>query len=310
MSIMGLYNYNPKVFDTLVIPDGVDRDTVIETIISNCAEFEILYPSWPVMQVMIGVWSRKELDVWTKLFETTQFEYNPIYNYDRTEEWTDSTDDKTRKDSTGTDTEKTVDTKDLKNDTENNTDVTTTGGEHSTRTDKLTEETDTTRTLNQTGQTETNSSVANTGEDKTIHNVAPFNSETVQEAYDDTTKLGSNTNTKSTVKPNLTDTETTKETKKNTGTVENDSDITSLETTEGRTIEKMTGTDTITRDGKNAVREDVERSIENLRKGRAYGNIGVMSTQQMIEMQREVVKFNIYDYICESFQRRFCLLIY
>lgn len=49
---------------------------------------------------------------------------------------------------------------------------------------------------------------------------------------------------------------------------------------------------------------------KNHREGYARGNIGVMSTQQMIEMQREVVKFNLMDYIIDDFKQRFCLLVY
>jgi len=40
------------------------------------------------------------------------------------------------------------------------------------------------------------------------------------------------------------------------------------------------------------------------------GNIGVTTTQQMIEQERKTVKFNIYDYIINSFKMRFCILIY
>jgi hypothetical protein len=40
------------------------------------------------------------------------------------------------------------------------------------------------------------------------------------------------------------------------------------------------------------------------------GNIGVMSTQDLIKQQREVVQFNIIDYIINDFKNRFCLLIY
>lgn len=42
----------------------------------------------------------------------------------------------------------------------------------------------------------------------------------------------------------------------------------------------------------------------------ALGNIGVTTTQQMIEQQREVVKFSIYDYIINEFKSRFCILVY
>lgn len=55
---------------------------------------------------------------------------------------------------------------------------------------------------------------------------------------------------------------------------------------------------------------EAENWNEVKRTGRAYGNIGVTTTQQMIEQERETDKFNIYDVIIESFKNRFCLLIY
>lgn len=48
----------------------------------------------------------------------------------------------------------------------------------------------------------------------------------------------------------------------------------------------------------------------NTRDGYAKGNIGVTTTQQMIEAQREVVKFNVMDYIIDDFKGRFCILVY
>lgn len=43
---------------------------------------------------------------------------------------------------------------------------------------------------------------------------------------------------------------------------------------------------------------------------RTYGNIGVTTTQTMLKSEREVVQFNIYDFIADSFKNEFCLLIY
>ena len=40
------------------------------------------------------------------------------------------------------------------------------------------------------------------------------------------------------------------------------------------------------------------------------GNIGVTTTQQMIEAERQTVLFNIYDTIADSFHRTFCLDVY
>ena len=40
------------------------------------------------------------------------------------------------------------------------------------------------------------------------------------------------------------------------------------------------------------------------------GNIGVTTTQQMIEQERNISKFNLYDIITEEFKLRFCILVY
>lgn len=40
------------------------------------------------------------------------------------------------------------------------------------------------------------------------------------------------------------------------------------------------------------------------------GNIGVTSTMQLINEQRETVKFNIYDQVSADFRKRFCLVVY
>lgn len=40
------------------------------------------------------------------------------------------------------------------------------------------------------------------------------------------------------------------------------------------------------------------------------GNIGVTSTQELINAQRETVEFNIYEYITRSFKKRFCMMVY
>lgn len=40
------------------------------------------------------------------------------------------------------------------------------------------------------------------------------------------------------------------------------------------------------------------------------GNIGVTMTQDMIKKQREIVQFNLYDYIVQSFKSQFCVMIY
>ena len=46
------------------------------------------------------------------------------------------------------------------------------------------------------------------------------------------------------------------------------------------------------------------------RKGRSYGNIGVTTTQQMIEEERRISEFDLDHIIINEFKKTFCLLIY
>lgn len=162
LSLLGLYQYNKQLFDGLRLPSGVNKDTFVDNLLAETAEFEIIYPDAEFMANMIAIWSAKELPVWEKLEETLHYDYDPISNYDRHEEST------------------------------------------------------------------------NTGE--SLGKVAGYN------ASDLVNSSGAST--------------------------------------------------------------DVKRTA------RMWGNIGVTTSQQMIKEQREVVEFNISDYIIDSFKRRFCLLIY
>lgn len=83
LSILGLYNWDSSIFDLLVIPEGVDKENLINNILTEYAELEILYPNPEVMKNVIGIWSQKELPTWQKIYNAEQLEYNPIENYDR-----------------------------------------------------------------------------------------------------------------------------------------------------------------------------------------------------------------------------------
>lgn len=80
--------------------------------------------------------------------------------------------------------------------------------------------------------------------------------------------------------------------------------------TEGDTTEN--GTITNTETGKDTENESVNggRTGRHTRAGRAHGNIGVTTSQQMIQSERDLVVFNLYDVIAESFIENFCLMVY
>lgn len=162
MSLLALHQYNERLFDGLRLPSGVNKDTLVANLLAETAEFEVLYPDAEFMANMIAMWSAKEVGVWESLEETLHYDYDPISNYDRHEE------------------------------------------------------------------------SSNTGE--SLGKVAGYN------ASDLVNSSGAST--------------------------------------------------------------DVKRTA------RMWGNIGVTTTQQMIEEERRVSEFNISDYIIDSFKRRFCLMIY
>lgn len=90
LSLLGLYQYNDKLFDGLRVPEGVDRETLINNLLTETAEFEIIYPDPEFMQSMIVAWSTKELPIWEKLEKTLHYDYDPISNFDRHEESTNT----------------------------------------------------------------------------------------------------------------------------------------------------------------------------------------------------------------------------
>lgn len=72
--------------------------------------------------------------------------------------------------------------------------------------------------------------------------------------------------------------------------------------------QKDVGTVSVKTSAENTTDETGNRNL--LRKGRAHGNIGVTTSQQMIEAEREVALYNIIDVIITSFKNRFCLQVY
>ena len=209
MTVEGLYNYKDTLFNEFTVPDGMDKQIAIDTICMRSREMEVLYPNLEFFAMRIGMWSRKHQYNWKKLYDTTLLEYNPIENYDRMEDWTD------------TDAE--------------------------------------------TGTSSRNNDIKNTVSNETT------NSGTVTE----------------------------QNTAFNAGLADHAKQITDGDTTENGSIT-------------NTEKENVNdgRTGKHTKTGRAHGNIGVTTSQQMIQSERDLVVFNLYDVIANSFIENFCLMVY
>ena len=107
MTVEGLYNYKDTLFNEFNVPDGMDKQIAIDTICMRSRGMEVLYPNLEFFAMRIGMWSRKHQYNWKKLYDTTLLEYNPIEDYDRMEDWTD-TDKETGTNSRNNDIKNTV----------------------------------------------------------------------------------------------------------------------------------------------------------------------------------------------------------
>ena len=87
LTLIGLYNYNPAVFSNLSLPATVDEETFIDSLLMKYGECPLIYPNYDYMVLAIGAWSRKWYSNIERIANVLIAEYNPIYNYDRHEEW-------------------------------------------------------------------------------------------------------------------------------------------------------------------------------------------------------------------------------
>lgn len=85
LTIWGIYEYDPALFEDLELPEGVDADITRHRILLECGQLEIIYPDPAFLKESIKWWSKANLLKWTKLHDTETIEYNPIWNVDGTE---------------------------------------------------------------------------------------------------------------------------------------------------------------------------------------------------------------------------------
>ena len=108
MTLIGLENYcqgaGESLFDGLVLPSGINKDDVINTILMRSGEFEILYSDPIFLKASISLWGRNWYATFERWLETLTEEYNPLHNYDRTEEILEKIDEDTTSRNSGSGT--------------------------------------------------------------------------------------------------------------------------------------------------------------------------------------------------------------
>ena len=246
------------------------------------AEREIIYTNLGFLKQAIGSWSKKNLGVWNELYKTTQYEYNPIWNKDGTFKETVTRDLATTEDTTTN-----VDRVDALEDliTRNLKDVNTRAyNDNETR--NLEDKNTRAFTDTETRDLDSNSIDSVYGFNSSSD--APANKNVSEDNGTDTINHTGTDTFNHTGTDNIAHTGT--DTYDHTGT--DKTGHTGRQDLDTKLDKDTTDTGTIT----------TERTEQ--------GNIGVTSTQSLIQEQREVVKINLYDIIIDDFQKKFCLGVY
>ena len=282
LSVTAMYNFNNTLFDKMVFPSQFtqdDKQTTIGNILADCAEFELLYADFDFLKNMIELWSKLNIPVWQRIYTASLMEYNPIENYNRTEIET-ITNDKTES-HTGTDT---TTISENRTETNSGTDTTTTT-ETSTETNSGTDTTTTTG----------NSTETNSGTDIETNKQTAYDSN-LQYVHDSSELAHGHA----------------------VGTISSGSNATAYGHTVGNSSSGSNATaygHTIgnTSSGSNALAhgEIITNEDEITRENHTSGNIGVTTSQQMLEQEIEISsKLNVMNIIVQSFKTRFCILVY
>lgn len=84
-------NAGDDLFKNLILPEGLSKETLTKHILLEGGEFEVLYANPFYIQESIGTWSAVNQDTFKRWVDALAIEYAPLENYDRKEDWTDTT---------------------------------------------------------------------------------------------------------------------------------------------------------------------------------------------------------------------------
>ena len=88
VTLIGMYNFDNTIFASLSMPDGLEAGIAVNTILREKGEFCSLYTNPDFLKFAIGTWSQENQMAFKHLAKVWQAEYDPISNYNRTEEET------------------------------------------------------------------------------------------------------------------------------------------------------------------------------------------------------------------------------
>lgn len=286
LTTIGLYNYDNTLFEGLTFPDGINKEIAVNEILMRSGEFEVLYPDPVFFKLQIEMWGKKHYRTFSKWVEGLAEEFNPLYNYDRYEEYQDEkrgTDSRTGSSSiasTAAEKEQRSTSKDYSEES----------AENVANISDATTKTDGSRSQATNEQVSTSS-----------------DSENKVSAFDASTYSPKDLNEQSGTQ------QTAGTVGEVSGTESNSSGNSSTATAKG-----LVGNDSMSDDSdrssssaQSKTEDESRASAESTtHTAHLYGNIGVTTSAQLLKEFLEVERFNIYENIAELFVDDFCIMVY
>lgn len=229
LTLIGINNYDNSLFDNLRF-ENVDHETMVNTILLNCGEFEVLYPNIETLKNMFTLFSSKWSRTVSKWVSALNTEYKPLENYDRYENFG------------GSETE-----------LENGNETHLTNG-------------------NETITNNGNTVLSRSGTDNNDmeNKTSAFNVSDYQPNEKTTTRINYGSADKNDVNLNQTRTP----------------NITEIRT------------------------PNIKRTRTPNLENHIHGNIGVTTSQQMLESELQLQYWNLYNKISNLFMKEFCIMVY
>ena len=339
-----------SIFDDIVLPTSplIDKDTLTDKILLDCGEFEPLYSNADFMAFATRNFFKvhaRTIDKWVKALEV---EYEPLENYNRTEVETYGAEENNVAEvhTTVDGLKKTTETSETVTRETVQGEVTTTSYDGETTETQYQGKVTTTsydgETTEQKHLGKVTTTVTPPDTQSVIDYAQPFNYVS-DNAYDNivqnktVTKISDSTNpTPATVtvvqedpldddlitrkgdstKPNVSEVQgdnTDKSeikrsgdsTKPNVSTIDGNSSKPTTETTTGSLLNPHTITT-----GHEQGENDETTIVKNPRELHAYGNIGVTTSQQMLESELELQRFNLYQQITDLYLTEMVIPVY
>lgn len=85
LTLWGINQYLPELFQGIVLPVGVNKEVLLDTIFRECGQQYPYHqnPNW--LRTDISLWFQAHLEEFDRMYKALTIEYNPIENYDRHE---------------------------------------------------------------------------------------------------------------------------------------------------------------------------------------------------------------------------------